>query len=81
MTLAIGYLAFALNVAGNLLLVHKRWQGWAVRIVTNVAWIAYAAQIDDGGPVVANHAAFMAINLYGLSKWGKKKSLKGRELL
>lgn len=65
----VGYLAFILNVIGNLLLAHKNIAGWIIRFVTNVTWIIYAIQIEDGEPVVLNHLVFLAINSYGLVKW------------
>ncbi len=74
MIVAIGYAAFGLNVAGNLLLAHKRMAGWIVRLLTNVAWIAYAVQVEGGEPMVLNHAAFMGINLYGLGKWARARA-------
>jgi len=70
---AIGYAALVLNVAGNLLLAHKNAAGWTVRLLTNVAWVAYAVQVDGGAPMVANHAIFMGVNLYGLHKWAKTR--------
>ena len=73
MVTAIGYVALALNVGGNMLLAHKNIWGWVVRIVTNVAWITYASQIEGGDPMVANHAVFFMINMYGLRKWRTKE--------
>lgn len=66
---AIGYAAFGLNVAGNLMLANMNAWGWIVRLVTNVAWIAYAVQIPGGGPMWMNHVAFFAINIHGFRKW------------
>ncbi len=72
MIVAIGYAAIVLNVAGNLLLAHKNMAGWAVRLLTNAAWIAYAVQVESGEPMAVNHVLFMGINLYGLWKWTGK---------
>lgn len=69
----IGYLAFGLNVAGNLMLARMNVWGWIVRLVTNVAWIAYAVQIPGGGPMWANHAMFLFINLYGFRAWRRQQ--------
>ncbi len=69
MIIAIGYTALALNVAGNLLLAHKNAAGWVVRLLTNVAWIVYAVQVESGGPMVLNHLIFLGINLYGMRQW------------
>ena len=65
----VGYLAFVLNVVGNLMLARLNVWGWIVRLVTNVAWIIYAVQVPGGGPMWMNHAAFFAINVYGWKKW------------
>lgn len=73
MAIAIGYLAFVLNVVGNLLLAHRNIGGWVVRLVTNVLWVAYALQVSDGGPVALNHVVFFGINVYGFWKWRQRK--------
>ena len=73
---AIGYAAFLMNVAGNLMLAKLNVWGWIVRLATNVAWIAYAVQVPGGAPMWANHAAFFAINIYGFREWrGQQKGL------
>lgn len=69
MTALLGYLAFGLNVAGNLLLARRNIAGWVVRLATNVAWVAYAIQVQGGEPMVLNHVAFFGINLYGWWNW------------
>ncbi len=73
---AIGYLAFVMNVAGNLLLARKNAWGWLVRLATNVAWIAYAVQVPGGAPMWANHGTFLAINIYGWLEWRKNRTLE-----
>ena len=75
---AIGYLAFSLNVAGNLMLARMNAWGWIVRLITNVVWIVYATQVAGGGPMWANHAAFFAINLYGFRNWRTQRSSGGQ---
>ena len=60
---AIGYVAFVLNVAGNLMLARKNVWGWIVRLVTNV---------PGGGPMWLNHAAFFMINIYGYREWRRR---------
>lgn len=73
MTVAtLGYLAAALNVAGNLMLAKLNVWGRIVRLVVNVVWIAYAVQIDGGEPMAANHIAFFAINIYGFTSWRRQ---------
>lgn len=69
MTEAIGYAAFVMNVAGNLMLARMNVWGWVVRLMTNVTWIAYAVQVPGGAPMWLNHAAFLAINIYGFREW------------
>lgn len=73
--LAIGYLATALNVLGNLMLAHKNLLGWLVRLAVNALYVVYAAQIDDGGPMVANHVVFAAINVHGFVLWRRTGAL------
>lgn len=72
MIAALGYLAFGLNVIGNLLLTRKNIFGWIVRLATNVAWIAYAVQVDGGQPMALNHLTFVAINIYGWWNWSRE---------
>lgn len=69
---AVGYLATALNIAGNLMLARMSIWGWVVRLLTNVVYVVYALQIEQGMPVVANHALFFAINIYGFMQWRAK---------
>lgn len=66
-----GYLATALNVAGNLMLAKQSVSGWLVRMLTNVVYVVYALQIEQGMPVVANHVLFFGINIYGFYSWRK----------
>lgn len=74
MIAAIGYVAFVLNVAGNLMLARLNIWGWGVRLLTNVAWIAYAVQIPGGGPMWLNHIVFFGINIYGFWHWRRRKA-------
>ncbi len=73
----IGYTAFGLSGAGNLMLARRNVWGWIVRLVTNIAWIAYALQVTGGDPMVANHAAFFAINIYGFRAWRRQQERLG----
>jgi len=79
MIVIIGYVAFALNVAGNLLLAHKNTLGWGVRLLTNIVWIVYAMQVENGLPMVINHLTFLGINAYGLWSWKSKRNKKEKE--
>lgn len=70
--------AFLANVAGNLMLARMNVLGWLVRLATNVLWIAYAVQVESGGPMWLNHAAFFAINVYGFREWKNKEKANGK---
>ena len=65
----IGYGATVLNVVGNLMLTRFNLWGWIVRLLVNVLYVIYAAQIELGGPMVVNHVVFMAINIEGWRQW------------
>lgn len=69
----VGLLAFALNVAGNLLLTNKKVGGWWIRIGSNVAQLAYAVLIVSPS-LILNAATFAGINVFGIVKW---KRLEG----
>ncbi|KKM72272.1 hypothetical protein LCGC14_1422200 [marine sediment metagenome] len=71
----VGFLAFALNVFGNLLLAWKRIEGWIVRIASIVLWGIYAYQIWSPS-MIANAMTFFCINLYGWRKWADEASRK-----
>ncbi len=75
----LGYIAFVLNVAGNLMLARKNIVGWIVRLVTNVVWVAYAVQVEGGfeQPMALNHLTFFGINIYGWWHWHRTGSEKG----
>lgn len=64
----LGWIAFALNVAGNLMLTSKGVRGWIVRLASNLFWIPYS--IDTAAwALLANHLLFAVINIYGWAKW------------
>lgn len=65
----IGYVAFLTNVFGALLLARMNAWGWVARLVANVLWVAYAVQIEGGGPMWVNHLAFFGVNMYGFREW------------
>lgn len=67
--LVFGYVATALNVVGNELLVRRNLLGWRVRLLVNILYIPYAWQIELGGPVLVNHCIFAALNIRGLIVW------------
>lgn len=64
----VGFLAVALNVGGNLLLTRKDARGWAVRLVCNVAQLAYAILIASMSLSV-NALVFALINVVGVVRW------------
>ena len=65
---ALGWLAFALNVWGNLELTGKTRRGWLVRLVCNACWMPYSI-MTDAWPLLANHLLFALINVHGWRKW------------
>jgi hypothetical protein len=64
----IGWVALLLNVWGNLALVKKSNSGWIIRLVCNVAWVAYSI-FFAAWPLLANHLIFAGINYHGWWKW------------
>jgi len=75
---ANGFLSFALNVAGNMMLAWKWRSGWIVRIVAIVSWGVYGWQLSSK-PMMLNAATFFVINCYGWWKWRKEEREKARE--
>ena len=65
---SLGWLALVLNVAGNLMLTTKGPGGWIVRLACNACWIPYSIT-TAAWALLANHALFAAINVYGWMKW------------
>lgn len=65
---ALGWVALALNVWGNLELTGKTTRGWIVRLACNGCWIPYAVA-TGAWALLANHLLFAAINVYGWRKW------------
>ena len=74
---AVGFLAFVLNVVGNLLLAWKRMSGWLVRIASIVAWGIYAANITSW-PMMANAVTFFGINCVGFYRWRRESQWSTR---
>ncbi len=65
---AFGWVAFALNVWGNVELGTKSIRGWLIRIVCNVCWLPYG--LATGAlAITANHALFALINVWGWRRW------------
>lgn len=70
---ALGWLALALNVWGNLALTSKGASGWIIRLACNGCWIPYAVA-TSAWALLANHALFAAINVYGWRKWRRMQT-------
>lgn len=65
---ALGWVAAALNVWGNLALTTKGLRGWLIRIACNLCWMPYGVY-TRAWALLANHLLFVAINAYGWWKW------------
>lgn len=68
----VGFVAFALNVVGNLMLARKSIYGWLVRLASITLWGVYALAITSG-PVGLNAVVFFGINCYGWYKWRRDR--------
>lgn len=68
-----GWLAFALNVWGNLSLTNKSIHGWVIRLASNVFWVAYSYDTATWA-LLANHVAFGAINIVGWVRWSREET-------
>lgn len=65
---ATGWIAFALNVWGNLALTSYSIRGWVIRLLSNAFWVAYS--VDAGAwALLANHVVFAGINIVGWIRW------------
>jgi len=65
---AIGFLAFALNVWGNLELTKVGNRGHIIRLAANAVWIVYSLTCGAWA-LTANHITFAAINVLGYTRW------------
>lgn len=69
---AVGWLALALNVWGNLRLTSKGSAGWMIRLASNACWIVYS--VDTAAwALLANHVLFAGINVYGWRRWNGER--------
>lgn len=66
----LGWIAFVLNVWGNLALTTKGVSGWIIRIACNLCWLPYGF-LTHAWALIANHALFIVINAYGWWRWAK----------
>lgn len=69
----LGWLAFALNVWGNLELTGKSVRGWIVRLACNLCWMPYSV-VTGAWALLANHVVFAGINCYGWWKWRQQNA-------
>ncbi len=67
---AIGVIAFALNVWGNLELTKQGNRGHIIRLCANACWLVYSPLVGAWA-LMANHATFAAINVLGFYRWEK----------
>lgn len=70
----LGWVAFALNVWGNLALTTKGLRGWIIRIVCNLCWLPYGVY-TRAWALLGNHLVFIVINAYGWWKWRREEKL------
>lgn len=70
----LGWLAFGLNVWGNLALATKSNKGWVIRVACNLCWMPYAIY-TAAWALFANHCAFIVVNCYGWWKWRRDERL------
>ena len=67
---AVGVVAFALNVWGNLELTKQGNRGHIIRLMSNACWLVYSPLVGAWA-LMANHATFAAINVLGFHRWKK----------
>lgn len=72
---ALGWFGAMTNVWANISLVRKSSSGWALRLVSNAAWILYSIH-ELTPPLLANHVTFAAINVWGWHKWRQEEKAK-----
>lgn len=69
---SLGWVAFGLNLWGNLLLTKKGIRGWIIRLLCNACFIPYAIY-TEAWALLVNHIAFAGINIYGWYRWSHPK--------
>ncbi len=70
---AIGVVAFALNVWGNLELTKQTNRGHVIRLFSNACWLVYSPLVGAWA-LFLNHATFAGINVLGYYRWHKIQS-------
>ncbi len=66
----VGWVAFALNVWGNLELTKVGNRGHVIRLCSNACWLVYAP-IIGAWALFVNHLTFAGINCLGYYRWRK----------
>lgn len=66
----VGWVAFALNVWGNLALTKVSNRGHVIRLCSNACWLVYAPY-TGAWALFANHFTFAGINMLGCYRWRK----------
>jgi hypothetical protein len=74
----VGWLAFALNVWGNLALTSMGVRGWIIRLASNACWIGYSVE-TQAWALLVNHGLFAGINVYGWWKWSRRAKTTPQE--
>lgn len=69
---AIGVLAFALNVWGNLELTKATNRGHIIRLFSNAVWIIYSPLVGAWA-LLLNHCTFAGINVLGYRRWHRMR--------
>lgn len=71
----VGWVAFLLNVWGNLALTNYSKSGWMIRLASNATWLMYSGCVG-AWPLFGNHAVFTVINIHGFLKWRREQATK-----
>lgn len=77
---AIGAVAFALNVWGNLELTKQGNRGHIIRLCSNACWLIYSPLVGAWA-LMANHATFAAINVLGFHRWRRIEAKREHDRL
>lgn len=74
---AVGWVAFALNVWGNLALTRQSNRGHVIRLCSNACWIVYAP-FTGAWALLVNHCTFAVINCVGFVRWRRIERERAR---
>jgi hypothetical protein len=76
---AIGGVAFALNVWGNLELTKQGNRGHIIRLCSNACWLVYSPLVGAWA-LFLNHSTFAAINVLGFYRWKRIEKQRAPEI-